>query len=121
MNKKKILIIDDEPQVAEMLAVRLQANHYQVLTALNGKEGLEKLQREKPDLILLDIKMPDWDGRELLAKIKGTAETSAIPVIMLTAVTDTRSILHSQEKRAADYIMKPFNPEELLRQIRKYI
>ena len=119
--KKKILVIDDEPEIVETLAELLREENYQVSTAISGEEGLKRLAKEKPDLILLDIRMPDWDGRKLLARIKGTEETSSIPVIMLTAVTDTKSILDSQDKRASDYIMKPFNSEQLLRQIRRYI
>lgn len=119
--KKKILVIDDEPGLVEMLSELLSEENYQVFTAMNGQQGLEQLAKEKPDLILLDIKMPDWDGRDLLAKIKGTSETSSIPVIMLTAVTETKSIIHSQSMKASDYIMKPFKHEELLRQIRRHI
>ncbi|MFH1046125.1 MAG: response regulator [Candidatus Omnitrophota bacterium] len=117
----KILVIDDELNIVKVIASRLRANAYEVVTAANGQEGLEKAQGEKPDLIILDVLMPGMNGFEVLQKLKIGQETSAIPVIMLTCEGQTGNIFQAKDSRAIDYIIKPFDPEELLRLIRRYI
>jgi DNA-binding response OmpR family regulator len=118
---KKILIIDDETELVEMLRLRLESNGYKVISAFNGEEGLERVDKEKPDLILLDIMMPGIDGFGALARLKNNDATSSIPVIMLTARSETSSILEAQRSFADDYIVKPFDPQELLSLIKKHI
>jgi len=118
---KKILVIDDEPEMVEMLKMRLEASGYIVISASNGRQGLEIAQKEKPDLILLDIMMPEIDGFGVLSRLKNNAETGLIPVIMLTAKAETSSIIQAQKLFANDYIVKPFEPKQLLDLIKKYI
>ncbi|HAH20773.1 MAG: hypothetical protein A2Y00_02780 [Omnitrophica WOR_2 bacterium GWF2_43_52] len=118
---KKILVVDDEENIRKLIETRLKANQYNVITASNGAEALEKAESEAPDLILLDIMMPELDGLEVLRKLKSKFETSSIPVIMLTGKMDTGTILSAQDLEAKDYIIKPFEPQELLNLIKKYI
>ena len=111
---KKILLIDDDSQLIELVAMRLEANEYQVLAAFSGQDGLSMAESEEPDLILLDITMPGMDGLEVLRKLKYNSKTSHIPVVMLTSKTESQAIFRSQELRAVEYIIKPFEPKELL-------
>lgn len=115
----KILVIDDEPHLVEVLANRLQTNHYEVLTAVTGREGLEKAVKEKPDLILLDILMSDLDGYRLLQSLREKAETKSIPVIMLTVKKWSEDIQRAISGGAVDYVVKPFDPNNLLGKIKR--
>jgi DNA-binding response OmpR family regulator len=119
--EKKILVADDEEHIVRMLESRLKANGYGIITAYNGKQALEKAKAEMPDLILLDVMMPDIDGFSVLHKLKYDFETTRIPVIMLTCRADSGSIFQAQDLKAADYIIKPFKPDELLKLIKRYI
>ena len=114
---KKILIIDDEPHIIKMVRSRLEANNYEVVTALNGEEGLNKLHQEKPDLIILDILMPKMDGYTFVRELK--KEENEIPVIILTANTGMTDLF--DEEGITDHVYKPFKTEELLEKIRKHI
>ncbi len=119
--KKRILLIDDEPEFVELITLRLEANQYEVMAASNGQEGFNKALSEKPDLIFLDIMMPRKNGLELLPQLKQHEQTRLIPVIMLTAKADTRSMLESQKLGATDYLIKPFDSKELLAVIQRYV
>ena len=116
---KKILVVDDEPHLVEILANRLKANRYRVATAATAQEGLEMAVREKPDLILLDILMPDMDGYQLLQKLKEGAETKMIPIMMLTVKKWSEDIQKAMLGGAVDYLVKPFDPVILIQKIRK--
>lgn len=119
--KKKILIVDDEKNLTEILALRLETNGYEVIIAYNGRDGLEKTEKENPDLILLDIMMPDMDGIDVLRRLKNNPKAGHIPVIMLTCKGESSSLLKAENLGATDYFIKPFESEELLRAIKKYI
>lgn len=121
MMEKKILVADDEEHIVKMLESRLRANGYGTIAAYDGKQALERAKAEKPDLILLDIMMPGMDGLSVLHKLKDDFETMHIPVIMLTCKADSGSIFEAQDSKAADYIIKPFKPHELLKLIKRYI
>ncbi|MBU1084538.1 MAG: response regulator [Candidatus Omnitrophica bacterium] len=121
MVQKKILVVDDEPNIVKLIEVRLISAGYDVVTADNGEEGLKKTVSESPDLILLDVTMPGMDGFEVLHKLKTDPKTMHIPVLMLTAMGATQSMLKAQKMRAADYILKPFKGDELLRYIKRYV
>lgn len=84
MNKKKIFLIDDEPNFVEMIKTRLEANNYEVITAFNGKEVMGKIANDKPDVILLDILMPEMDGYQVCERLKQGEKTADIPIILLT-------------------------------------
>ncbi|MFH1287396.1 MAG: response regulator [bacterium] len=119
--QKKILVVDDEIQLVEMMKMRLEANSYEVVTAYDGQEAFEAALREKPDLIILDVMMPIMNGFEALDRLKSNPETMHIPVIMLTAKSDTASIFKAEDLRVKDYMTKPCEPKELLNLIKKYI
>ena len=94
---------------------------YEVYGAHNGSEGLEKARKERPHLILLDIMMPDLDGFEVLNRLRKNVETALTSVIMVTAKSDTPSILMAEKSYATDYLIKPFQISDLLNMIEKYI
>ena len=121
LNEKKrkvVLVIDDEKGILEEMQAWLGDHGYHVVTATNGADGLQKLNEVTPNLIVLDVIMPQMDGFEVLLRLKNDLKTSSIPVIMLTAREDTSSILKALEMKVADYVIKPFNTEELLKSIR---
>jgi len=117
---KKILVIDDEPLVVEVLKIMLEIKNYEIITASNGIEGIERSVREKPDLVILDILMPGMDGYQVCRKLKEDRKTMTIPVIMLTALGG-----QSAEKEkgyssgAYGYIFKPFDEEKLLKSVER--
>ena len=108
---KKVLIIDDEKDFTYFLKYNLQFINpeFRVLTALNGKAGIKKAIREKPDIILLDILMPRMNGYEVLKKLKENGKTLSIPVVMLTAKIDQESMIEAAGLFCEDYIGKPAN------------
>ncbi len=119
--KKRILLIDDQPDFVELITLRLEANQYEVMTASDGQEGFDKALSEQPDLILLDIMMPQKNGFEVLPQLKQHAQARLIPVIMLTAKAETRSMSKSQKLGATDYLIKPVDTKELLAAIQRYV
>jgi DNA-binding response OmpR family regulator len=118
---QSILICDDDKLLIELIEFRLQAKGYAVLTAHDGEEALAKIHAEMPDLIVLDAMMPGIDGFALLAQLKNEPGLSHIPVIMLTARKGEKDIVSALEAGAADYLVKPFIPDELLARIQKYL
>jgi DNA-binding response OmpR family regulator len=111
----KILVVDDEQHIIKLVESRLKANGYSVVTASNGLEGFEKAKAENPDLILLDITMPQMSGKDALMKLKADKQTASIPVIMLTGRSGAEDIVDCLTKGgAADYIVKPFMAEDFL-------
>lgn len=119
--KKKILIVDDEPGMVELLQACLPSRRYEVLTAQDGAEALQVARNEHPDLILVDLLMPKMDGYELLKHLEGGADTHNIPTVVLTAVQDTSSILRAQNLGARDYLLKPFHVEDVPKVVARHI
>jgi two-component system alkaline phosphatase synthesis response regulator PhoP len=115
--KAKVLVIDDEPNIVQTLQDRLEMNDYTVVTACNGKEGLDKAINEKPDIILLDVIMPIMDGHEMLEHLRKVDECRDIAVIMLTARSQSQDIARASACGIEDYIVKPFDLSELLEKI----
>ena len=115
--KAKVLVIDDEPNIVQTLQDRLEMNDYTVVTACNGKEGLDKAINEKPDIILLDVIMPLMDGHEMLEHLRKIDECRDIAVIMLTARSQSQDIARASACGIEDYIVKPFDLSELLEKI----
>jgi two-component system KDP operon response regulator KdpE len=111
----KILAVDDEQRMVRFIQLNLEQDGFQVITAYNGKEALEQVRTQLPDLILLDIMMPDINGFEVLRKIR---EVNNVPVIMLTAKGEEDDRIQGLELGADDYITKPFSPRELVSRIR---
>lgn len=110
---KKILAIDDDPDLLFGLQIILKRAGFQVLTALNGQDGIHLAETERPDMILCDIAMPGMDGFATLQHLRWNARTAAIPVIFLTARTEQQSMIASFANGADDYITKPYDPKEL--------
>jgi two-component system KDP operon response regulator KdpE len=108
--KQLILVVDDEAPIVRLTRAKLQADGYAVITASDGQEALELLEKERPDLIVLDVMMPVMDGFETLRQIRTSHQ---VPVIMLTARTSDTDKLRGFDQGADDYVTKPFNPEEL--------
>jgi two-component system alkaline phosphatase synthesis response regulator PhoP/two-component system response regulator VicR len=116
---KKILAVDDERHIVRLVQVNLERQGYQVVTAFDGKEALEKVESEKPDLIVLDVMMPYMDGFEVLKNLKKNAETRDIPVIMLTAKAQDADVFRGWQSGVDCYLTKPFNPMELIAFVRR--
>lgn len=124
--KKSILLVDDDPDFVEAVKIIVESGGYNVRVAYDGAEGLKAVAEEKPDLIVLDVMMPNVDGHAACAKLKKDPATKEIPVILLTAVADrvtTSKYSHRDmlESEAEDYMPKPVNPEELLNLIRSWL
>ncbi|MFZ4454744.1 MAG: response regulator [Bacteroidales bacterium] len=114
-HKYKVLIIDDEPQIRRLLKMSLEANEYRVFEAENGKEGLLSLSMNHPDVVLLDLGLPDNSGLAVLSQLR---EWSKVPVIVLTVQDEEETKIAALDGGADDYITKPFNTGELLARIR---
>lgn len=119
MERKKILLVDDEEDIIKMNLLRLVELNYEVIYANNGRDGLEKAEKEIPDLILLDVVMPKMDGLQTLAKLKSSPKTSHIPVIMLTGLGKEDVLNRARASGAADFIEKPFNVDMLMEAIKR--
>ncbi|MDG5789575.1 response regulator transcription factor [Evansella sp. AB-P1] len=115
MSQSKVLIADDDPNVHEILGLYLTENQYEVIHANNGKEAISLFSKEKPDIILLDIMMPDIDGYDVCKEIRKTAD---VPIIMLTAKDEEFDRILGLEIGADDYITKPFSPREVITRIK---
>ncbi|MCX5715160.1 MAG: response regulator [Candidatus Omnitrophica bacterium] len=116
---KKILIIDDEPDVAKMLVLRLKAKGYEVSVSADAKEGLAALEAFRPDLLLLDYHLSDMLAPIFVQEMRAKG-LGQIPVILITATTESVT-KKAQECSAADYILKPIEPEELYEKVSKYL
>lgn len=110
----KILVCDDERHIVRLIQVNLERQGYQVVTAFDGKEGLEKIRSEKPNLVVLDVMMPYMDGFEVLKALRREPETETLPVIMLTAKAQDKDVFEGYHYGADMYLTKPFNPMELV-------
>lgn len=110
----KIVVCDDERHIVRLIQVNLERQGYQVVTAFDGKEGLEKIKAEKPNLVVLDVMMPYMDGFEVLKTLRRDPETESLPVIMLTAKAQDKDVFEGYHYGADMYLTKPFNPMELV-------
>jgi DNA-binding response OmpR family regulator len=117
--KKKILIVDDERDIIKALMIRLQGAGYDVVTAFDGAQGVFMAHKEKPDLILLDIRMPAGNGFSVAQRLKRSIHTFTIPVIFLTGSPEKNSEEKAMALGARFYIKKPYDPEELLDAIKR--
>lgn len=118
---EKILLIDDEPEILMVAAIRLKTQGYHVVTAANGKEGIEKAIALQPDLIFLDQVMPEMRGDEVLGTLKQDSRTQKIPVVMFTADIGKMKSQDFEVLGASDCLFKPFLPEELLEKVQKIL
>ncbi|MDT8393291.1 MAG: response regulator [Bacteroidales bacterium] len=118
MNKAEILIIDDEPQIRKLLKIALESNDYKVQLATSGKEGLMMAANHPPELVILDLGLPDKSGHEVLKELKAWYNK---PVIILSVQNNESSIIKALDNGASDYLSKPFRTGELLARIRSSI
>src|SRR5437867_12987110 len=118
---ERILVVDDTPANIQTVAAILKGKGYQLSVATNGKQALDALTKIRPDLILLDVMMPELDGFETCQRIKSSEAWRDIPVIFLTAKTDTADIVKGFEMGAVDYVGKPFNAHELLARVHTHL
>ncbi|MCS6909330.1 MAG: response regulator [Anaerolineales bacterium] len=110
----KILIVEDERDIRDLIMFTLRIGGHDVLTASNGEEGWQLTQQEMPDLILSDVRMPKMTGYELCRTVKATPKTQHIPVVFLSAKGQDSEVQAGYEAGALDYILKPFAPDQLL-------
>ena len=115
MEQRKILIVDDESGLRELVRINLEHEGYGVVQAENGLQGLEAVQSEHPDLVIMDVMMPEMDGWEACRKLR---EFSQVPVLMLTARVQSQDIVTGLDSGADDYLLKPFNMDELMARVR---
>ena len=117
---RHILCIEDEPEMIDLIRLILGRRGYEVKGATGGKEGLKKVQQDKPDMVLLDLMMPDMDGWEVYQQMKADENTRSIPVIVITAKAQSiDKVLGLHVAKVEDYIAKPFSPQELLDSVEK--
>ncbi len=117
--KKKILIVDDERDIVKALTLRLQANGYHTVAAFDGVQGVFMAHKERPQLIILDIRMPAGDGFSVAEKLKESKRTSRIPILFVTGSPDRDAEERARALGARYFIKKPYDPEELLDAIRR--
>lgn len=115
----KIIIADDEEHLGYMVKFKLEKEGFDVIWKMNGRQALEAVQEERPDLVILDVMMPGLTGFEVLEAIKADPELKDTPVIMLTASGQEADTVKGIDMGAADYIVKPFRPAELVARIRR--
>lgn len=119
---KKIMIVDDEPDICDVVKAVLERAGYEVVPAVGAPEGLEKLQKEKVDLILIDFFMPDMSGRELLERIRADSKLKSTRAAFLTAARFGDLGMEKLQKLGAlDYIQKPFDAEDLIKRVKKML
>jgi two-component system OmpR family response regulator len=116
---KTILVVEDEEGIRSFMRAYLESENFNVLEASNGKEGLEVLSKEKPDLIITDIMMPVMDGVEFFKEVRNQPETKDIPVIMLTVKDEFSDIKYAYLLGVEEYITKPFDPNVLVNRIKQ--
>ena len=110
----KVLVIDDDPVIVELLRVNFEIEGFEVVSAADGREGFARARADRPDLVLSDIMMPRVDGLQLLRQLKSDAVTRALPVILLSAKAQNAEVQQGLDMGADDYVTKPFDPLELI-------
>lgn len=118
MSQKKIILIEDEPDILEVIEYNLKRENFSVLTAADGLEGLDLVIKEKPDLVLLDLMLPGIDGMEICRQVRNNQAVKRVPIIMLTAKGDESDVVLGLGLGADDYMTKPFSPKELIARIK---
>ena len=121
MERKKILLVDDSNTILMMEKMILNKSNYTMVTASNGEEAVTKAESEKPDLILMDVIMPKMDGFEACRRIRLSAATSTIPIIMVTTRGEELNVETGYQAGCTDYVTKPINSTELMSKLRNYL
>lgn len=118
MVKQRILVVDDDREVVRLMRAYLEQAGYEVLVAYDGETAIHTLRRERPDLLLLDLMLPDRDGYDITRLVRTDATLSTLPIIMLTARVDDTDKIVGLEMGADDYVTKPYNPREVVARVR---
>ncbi len=121
MAKEKILVVEDEKNILELVKYNLEQEGYRVTTAMRGDQALEQVRKDKPDLMILDLMLPGMDGIEVCKTLKQNYKTAGIPVIMLTAKSEETDKIVGLELGADDYVTKPFSPRELVARVKSVL
>jgi DNA-binding response OmpR family regulator len=120
-DRKKILVVDDEPNIVRMLESRLKGSGYDVITAMDGLDALHKARSESPDLILLDVMLPQMDGYKVCAMLKYDVKYARVPIIMLTARAHEADRKMGEQLGVEAYVVKPFEGKQLLEKIERIL
>ncbi len=115
------MIVEDNPAMRRLLTMELESIGFEPFTAVGGKEGIEKAMSEKPDLVLLDILMPDVDGRDAARILRANPETKDIPIVAETALSNDRDLASCLQAGCNDYLVKPFSYEDLQKKLHVFI
>jgi two-component system alkaline phosphatase synthesis response regulator PhoP len=115
---KKILIVEDEPDILQLVKLYLEKEGFRTATAVNGAQALKKVKEDKPDLIVLDLMLPEIDGLEVCKRLRSIPDTALLPIIMLTAKAEESDTVIGLELGADDYVAKPFSPKALVARIK---
>ena len=121
VENKKILLVDDEPDIRLTVSKRLMTKGYRVTEAENGKIALDIIEKQVPDLVILDVMMPELNGYQVCRKLRERSETKELPVLMLTAKDQTTDRFWAEEVGVTEYITKPFEDEELLAAVQRLL
>jgi DNA-binding response OmpR family regulator len=121
MARKRVLIVEDEHAIQAVLRARLRANGYEVLYAADGEEGLALARQEEPELIILDVMLPKWDGYSICALLKSDERYRHIPILMLTARSGEEDRERGERTGADAYVTKPFDSAELMDTVRRLL
>ncbi|MBV8782165.1 MAG: response regulator [Phycisphaerae bacterium] len=114
------LVIDDDADMNSIVGAYVEMSGLDYRSAPNARQGLEEIERSKPDVVLLDVMLPDMDGFEVLRQIREHESTRKLPVIMLTALRDPESMQRGRDAGASDYVSKPFDPDVLMQALKKH-
>jgi two-component system alkaline phosphatase synthesis response regulator PhoP len=117
-NHKKILIVEDEQDILQLVKLYLEKEGLRPVTAMNGLEALKKVKEDKPDLVVLDLMLPEMDGLEVCKRLRSAADTAMLPIIMLTAKAEESDTIVGLELGADDYVTKPFSPKALVARVK---
>lgn len=119
--KRQIMVVEDDANILRQIEYNLTSNGYAVETAQTGVEAMKKMISKRPDLLITDIMMPEMDGYELVASVRGDEQLADLPVIMLTARTQDSDVAHGYNSGTDLYLTKPFNPTELIRFVQRIL
>lgn len=117
-SQKKILIVEDEKDILQLVTLYLEKAGFRTVSAMTGKEGLARVRTEKPDLVVLDLMLPELDGLEVCKQLRSNPETAMLPIIMLTAKAEESDTVIGLELGADDYVTKPFSPKALVARVK---
>lgn len=118
---KHVVAVDDEANIRRLVEINLKRAGYRVTTACDGVDALAKIRADRPDLVLLDLMMPQMDGFEVLRQLKADPVTAAIPVVLVTVQMQDASFVEGWSQGAADYLTKPFSLTDLLAVVQRYV